>query len=101
MQPVIQISLIIYGCLLWLYPRDLRRRFGPEMLDVFAELIAETSAQRGPRGVASIWWIAVTESVTVGLFSRLQSTVVIAGAVSFSIASLIAWAFFRAVGYLL
>jgi hypothetical protein len=98
MQPVTRISLLIYGCSVWLYPSELRKRFGPEMLDVFAELVAETSAQRGARGVASLWWITLTESLTVGLLSRLQSTAVIAGAVSFSTASLIVWSFFRAVG---
>jgi len=98
MQPVTRISLLIYGCSVWLYPSELRKRFGAEMLDVFAELVAQTLAQRGPRGVASLWWITLTESVTVGLSSRLHSTLVIAGVVSFSIASLIAWFFFRSVG---
>ena len=98
MQPLTRISLLIYGCSLWLYPSELRRRFGAEMLDVFAELVAETSGQRGRCGVASLWWTTLSESVTVGLSSRLQSTSVIAGAVSFSIASLIAWFFFRSVG---
>jgi len=98
MQLLARISRRTYGCLLWLYPDDLRKRFGQEMLDVFAELVAETRAQRDWRGAATIWWIALTESVTVGLFARLQSRVMIAGAASFSIASLIAWFFFRSVG---
>ena len=98
MQPVTQISLLIYGCSLWLYPSELRRRFGPEMSEVFAELVADTSGQRGLCGVAALWWLTLRESVTVGLLSRLQSTAVIVGAASLSIASMIAWFFFRAVG---
>jgi hypothetical protein len=60
-------SLWAYGRLLILYPEDLRRDFGPEMLEAFAHDLSFESSLRGLRGVVRVWRIALREVIAIGL----------------------------------
>jgi hypothetical protein len=53
MTKIIRLSCFVYGHLLIFYPRELRCRFGTEMMDVFGDLMCEVVLQRGPAGLVS------------------------------------------------
>jgi hypothetical protein len=55
MTKIIRLSRFVYGHLLVFYPRELRRRFGKEMVDVFEDLMCEVVHQRGVAGIVSLW----------------------------------------------
>jgi hypothetical protein len=98
MERIVRWSGWIYGYLLIAYPRELRRRFGANMVEVFEDQLYEAGVQRGRLGIVSLWRTALWELASVAIPSRLESTTVIAGTVSFLVSSAIAWIFFRSVG---
>jgi hypothetical protein len=97
-QAIVRMSGLLYGFLLNVYPAELRRRFATDMVEVFEDLLSDAHSERGAVGIASTWGHALWEFASVGLLSRLSSSAVIAAALSFVVASAIAWVFFRAVG---
>jgi hypothetical protein len=97
MAKIIRLSCFVYGRLLIFYPRELRRRFGIEMVEVFEHLTHEVMLQRGPAGMVSLWGSALWELLTVAAPLQLRDTTVIAGALSFVASSALTLAFFRAV----
>ena len=65
-------SLRAYRRLLTLYPEDLRRDFGPEMLEAFDnDLLFERSAY-GLSGAVRIWRIALWEMIRIVIPAWLQ-----------------------------
>ena len=94
---VVRASRLLYAGLIVVYPREVRRRFGIEMVDVFEDLMRESAAQRGPRGIFWPWGSVLRELLTVALPLRLASNSVIAGAISFLASSALFLVFFRAV----
>jgi hypothetical protein len=48
-------SCRLFGLLLPLYPPGLRRRFGPDMAEVFEQQIRDEGHRRGFAGVARVW----------------------------------------------
>jgi hypothetical protein len=78
MEFLIRWSSWIYGCLLIAYPRELRRRFGADVIEVFEEQLCEAAMQCGRSGIVSLWCTALWELASVAA-SRLESTTVIAG----------------------
>jgi hypothetical protein len=97
MKPLVRWSVPIYRSLLLLYPRELRSRFAGDMVEVFEDLLSEAVLARGVEGLAAVWCTALWECLSVGARSRLKSSAVITGGVSFAVSFAIAWAFFRAV----
>jgi hypothetical protein len=87
----------IYSVLLILYPRELRREFGAEMVEVFEAGLRGALVKRDTAKLILFWGLAVWELVTVAVPSRLANSVVIAGAVSFLVSSALFLVFFRAV----
>jgi|GEM_PF-5384571 hypothetical protein len=51
----------IYEFLLFAYPRQFRREYGPEMASVFAENCSETYQSSGVSGVFAAWYAAVQD----------------------------------------
>jgi len=94
----IQLTCVLYRQLLICYPRDLRVKFGEEMVEVFGEMTADALAKRNLEKIPQLWATAFWELASVGLPQRLQSTTAIACGVSFLLSGVIAWGFFRAVG---
>ena len=92
---IIRASRFAYAGLLIVYPRDLRRRFGSEMVEVFEDATHEALTRSGPRGIAMIWRSALWELLTVAAPSRLASNAVMAGALSFLASSALFLVFFR------
>jgi len=57
----------LYEFSLALYPRDLRRGFGPEMADIFALQLADARAKRSPIAAVRVLWDAYAELLTIAL----------------------------------
>ncbi len=98
MEMAVQLSSRMYRWLSYLYPRELRGRFGVSMVEVFEDQLAEERQRRGISGIVSVWSTALWEVASVGMLARLNSTEMIAGTLSLLVSSLIAWIFFRTVG---
>lgn len=65
-------SLRAYRRLLILYPDDLRRDFGQEMLEAFAQDLSAECAARGVKGATRVWRITLREAIRIGLPAWLQ-----------------------------
>jgi hypothetical protein len=66
----------LYRKLLLLYPQDLRRQFGAEMMLAFAEDIKSMGHLR-------VWWCVVRELLTVALPGQVSNRFVLVPALSF------------------
>jgi hypothetical protein len=64
MTPSLQWSLRAYARLLVLYPEDLRREFGADMLEAFAD---DLGGARGIAGTLSVWRSAARELMHIAL----------------------------------
>jgi hypothetical protein len=98
METAMRWSVRIYGCLLVLYPRELRCRFGADMVEVFEDVLRAAMVERGGSGVVDLWGTALWELTSVGVRSRLETATIVVVTASFAVSSFIAWIFFRAVG---
>jgi hypothetical protein len=65
-------SLRVYRCLLTLYPEDLRRDFGLEMLEAFENDLSFEHSAYGLRGTIRIWRTALCEVIWIALPAWLQ-----------------------------
>jgi hypothetical protein len=72
-------SLRAYRGLLFLYPEDLRRDFGPDMLEAFADDLST-------EGAFHVWRIALRELIRIGLPGWLQSPAVAVPTISSALA---------------
>lgn len=79
-------SVRIYQKLLLLYPEDLRRDFGNEMVLAFAEDLEQAWGDARVAGVIQIWSYAIRELVTVTLPSQRSNPSVIVPALAFILA---------------
>ena len=68
---ILEASHKAYTSLLVFYPRDLRRDFGTEMIEIFDEQAWEAYSHLGSSGLLRVWFSAMREMVTVGLPGRL------------------------------
>lgn len=68
---VLEVSHKAYERSLVLYPSDLRRDFGAEMLEVFDNQLSEAYSQSGFPGLLRVWFGATREFVTIALPGRL------------------------------
>ena len=60
----------VYKLLLAALPRDLRVRYGDDMVRLFGELHRDARATHGLRGAVAVWWRAITQVVGGGLQDR-------------------------------
>jgi hypothetical protein len=72
MTTFVRLNTRLYANLLPLYPPDLRRDFGAEMIGVFAEDLADAWQDRGVRGVLRLWCSAALELAHIALPGLLQ-----------------------------
>ena len=75
-------NLKAYRSLLMLYPDDLRRNFGEEMLEAFAHDLSAECAARGIKGAIRVWRISLREVIKLGLPAWLQIPLVAVPALS-------------------
>jgi hypothetical protein len=77
MSNVMRLCLVCYRASLWLYPLELRRSYGGEMIAAFAQMLAAESAAHGLRGIAASGCRAITEIFTVAIPGHIHSDWVI------------------------
>lgn len=96
---VLEASHKVYERFLVLYPSDLRRDFGAEMIEVFDEQVSEAYSRRGFPGLLRVWFNAAQEFIAVALPSRLAERVVPIAGVTATLA-LMMW-FAGYIGYVM
>ncbi len=67
MTALLDFSVRAYSAILFLYPAELRRDFGAEILDVFREDLNHAGSYRGFAGIASVWACALREFFRIAL----------------------------------
>lgn len=82
MKRILGWSLRAYPRLLVLYPVNLRRDFGPEMLEAFAHDLSSECAARGIKGAIHVWRITLRETIRIGLPAWLEIPAVAVPAIS-------------------
>ena len=97
MLNALRISCTVYGLLLAFYPKELRQRFGADMMQVFADQMCGEWQRRGVSGVVWVWLTSGWEVISVAAPLQLRNPVVIAAAFSLVSSSVLFLAFFRAV----
>jgi len=83
MTGILEFSIRLYQRLLFLYPEELRRDFGDEMVLAFADDLRQAWGDARLAGVAQMWWYALRELVTVALPAQQSNPYVAVPALSF------------------
>ncbi|MGA8500478.1 MAG: hypothetical protein WB683_02935 [Candidatus Sulfotelmatobacter sp.] len=96
---VLEVSHKVYAGSLVLYPSELRRDFGAEMVEVFDEQVSEAYSRSGFPGFLGVWFSAMREFVTIALPRRLAERVVPIAGVTAALA-LMVW-FAGYIGYVM
>lgn len=68
---VLEVSHKLYERSLVVYPSELRRDFGAEMVEVFDKQVSEAYSRSGFPGLLRVWLSATREFVTIALPGRL------------------------------
>src|SRR5580700_7565128 len=79
-------SLRAYRRLLVLYPANLRRDFGAEMLEAFEHDLSSECAMHGIKGAIRVWRITLRETLRIGLPAWLDIPAVAVPVISSTIA---------------
>ena len=82
MRAFIQLSGALYRLILVLYPPDVRRVYGGEMADTFAQQLAEAWEENRAAGVIQVWWLALLELPAIALPRQLARRALIIPVVS-------------------
>jgi hypothetical protein len=82
MKHFLHLSVNAYRAILRLYPNELRRDFGPDMLEAFSDDLTAQYAARGVRGAMRVWRIALRESIRIGYPAWVQIPAVAVPALS-------------------
>jgi hypothetical protein len=77
-------STCIYAALLPLYPPDLRRDFGTEIVEAFAEDLDDALRNRGLTAVFRIWWRAGSEFLHIAVPCQSENPVIAVPAILFA-----------------
>jgi len=96
---IFKVSRRVYEVSLVLYPSELHREFGAEMVEVFDQQASEAYSRSGFPGLLQVWFSAAREFVSVALPGRLAERLVPIVAVTTALA-FIAW-FAGYIGYVM
>jgi hypothetical protein len=80
MNTILCLSRKLYRGLVRLYPSDLRRHFGSEMVDVFEQQLLAAWGERGAAGVGRVWCLVVVEVAAGAAVPGLAQAAAIAAA---------------------
>jgi hypothetical protein len=72
MNTFIKLSGAVYRWILLLYPPDVRRTFGDEMADTFAQQLADAWEENRLASVIQVWWLALLELPAIALPRQLR-----------------------------
>jgi hypothetical protein len=79
-------SLKAYRRLLMLYPEDLRRDFGAEILEAFEGDLSAACTANSIRGTIRVWRIALHETIRIGLPAWMENPALAVPAISAALA---------------
>jgi hypothetical protein len=79
-------SLMVYRRVLTLYPEDLRREFGAEILEAFEDDLSAACAAHSIRGAIRVWRIALDETMRIGFPAWRQNPALAVSAISAALA---------------
>ena len=96
---ILEASRKVYQMSLVLYPSELRREFGAEMVEVFEKQLSEAWSRTGCSGLIRVWFSATREFATVALPARLAERMIPIVAITAAMA-LMVW-FAGYVGYVM
>ena len=96
---LVEVSRKVYATSLVLYPNELRREFGAEMVEVSDEQVSEAYSRSGFPGVLGVWFSATREFVTIALPGRLAERMVPIFAVTATLAFMLWFASY--IGYVM
>lgn len=65
-----EMSCRVYRVLVRLYPRDIRDKYGEEMVGCFADICRDELGESGPKGLAAAWLSALPDLVFTALKER-------------------------------
>ncbi|HEX4135862.1 MAG TPA: hypothetical protein VHY84_14705 [Bryobacteraceae bacterium] len=82
MTRLLRWSLRAYRGLLIVYPDNLRRDFGPEMLEAFTSDLSSECAAHGIRGAIRVWRITLREVIRIALPALLRTPAVVVSGLS-------------------
>lgn len=85
MSALLSFSVRAYAAMLFLYPAELRRDFGAEILDVFREDLGHAGSFRGLAGIASVWACALREFLRIALPAYAENRRVAVPAILFAL----------------
>jgi hypothetical protein len=85
MSALLNFSLRAYSAMLFLYPAELRRDFGAEILDVFQEDLNHATSYRGVAGMFSVWACALREFTRIALPAWAENRRVAVPAILFAL----------------
>jgi hypothetical protein len=90
----IRMNCRVYATLLLLYPSTLRRQFGEEMIEVFAEQLHDACKRDGWSGGVGVWWCVTGEALRTSMSSHLQIVGIslVSGLAAFSLMCTFFWA---------
>ena len=96
MTPSIRWNCRVYAALLFLYPSTLRRQFGQEMIEVFANQMREACRRDGWAGGAAVWRCVGGEVLRTALSSHLHVIGIsfVSGLTAFGLLCTFFWATF-------
>jgi hypothetical protein len=63
----------VYGMLLLVYPREFRRRYGGEMVQVFGDLCREAKRRGGALGMMMLWVRTVPDLTSTAIVERSRA----------------------------
>src|SRR5579871_4744300 len=82
-------SLRVYRAMLSLYPVELRRDFGSEMIEVFADDLADARQTNGIAGACLVWWCALCEVFRLAVPKLGSNPAIAVPAISFALNALV------------
>jgi hypothetical protein len=97
MTPAIRLSCRVYAALLLLYPSDLRREFGEEMIEVFTDQMRDACESRGWAGGMSVLRCVSEEALRTVVCSHLRiiGISLVSGLTAFGLMFTFFWACFQ------
>jgi hypothetical protein len=79
------LSVRAYAALVALYPVELRREFGSEIVAVFGEDLANAVCFRGFAGFLSVWWCALREFGRIALPAQAENRLIAVPCILFAL----------------
>ena len=72
-QPGTSFSERLYAALLWCYPGEFRRRFGPDMRELFRDRHHAERSRADARGIARLWLRVIPDLLSTASRERVSA----------------------------